>query len=100
VAAVVGTAAAPAAAVAMVLWPPPCLFFFLLFIIFFLKVIFNVYTMFNKKKLQVPKAPQVSYNTAEIMGHDRCYPPQVTVLTGTGAVWENPTRGIPHVEPY
>jgi hypothetical protein len=54
---------------------------------------------FNKKKPWVPKVLRVSYNTAEITGRDRCYPPWVMVLAGTGAVWENPTHSIPMRNP-
>ena len=34
-----------------------------------------------------------------IYGSRRYYPLQVTVCTGKGTVWENPTRGLPILNP-
>jgi hypothetical protein len=65
---------------------------------FFLNFFSNNYMYiqyFNTKKPRVPMVPRVSYSTAQITGLDGYYPPRVTVSAGTGAVWENRTRGIP-----
>jgi hypothetical protein len=47
----------------------------------------------NCKKKE--KKPQVSFDTAGITVRYGYYPRRVTVYAGAGAVWENPTRGIP-----
>jgi len=50
-------------------------------------------------KPQVPAVPRVSFDTAQITVRYVPVPDTGTVYAGTGAVWENPTRGIPVPNP-
>jgi len=73
--------------------PLPCLF------LHFKSNIYMYIQYFNNNKLWVPKVPRVLYSTAQMTGHDRYYPSQVMVSAGTDAVWENPTCGVPVLNP-
>jgi hypothetical protein len=53
----------------------------------------------NKKKPRVPKVPRVSRHTASFTGRYVPVPGTGTVYAGTGTVWENPTRGLPVLNP-
>jgi hypothetical protein len=54
---------------------------------------------FNEKKPRVPEVPRVSWYTASFAGRCVPVPGTGTVYAGTGAVWENPTRGLPVLNP-
>ena len=47
----------------------------------------------------VPGIPRVSWDTVKITVRYVPVPGTGTVCAGTGAVWENPTRGIPMPNP-
>jgi ABC-type dipeptide/oligopeptide/nickel transport system permease component len=82
--------AAPAAAAgAGVLCAPPSFFLCFLLFYFIFSSIYMYIHYFNKKK------PWVSFDTMWNTVRYWCYPRQVAVYTGMGAVWENPTRSIP-----
>ena len=54
---------------------------------------------FNEKKPRVPKVPRVLWYTASFAGRYVPVPSTGTVYAGTGAVWENPTCGLPVLNP-
>ena len=54
---------------------------------------------FNEKKPRVPKVLRVSWHTASITGRYVPVTGAGAVYTGAGAVWENPTRGLPVLNP-
>ena len=51
------------------------------------------------KKPWVSVILRVLFDTAQFMVWYRYYPLQVTVCTGSGMVWEKPTRGLPILNP-
>ena len=65
----------------------------------FIDLLVIFYKYFNVKKPRVPKVPRVSRHTANFMGQYVPIPGMGTVYVGTGAVWENPTRGLPVLNP-
>ena len=47
----------------------------------------------------ITNIPQVSFDTAQFMGQVQVVHAIGMVCHGTGTVWENPTRGLPILNP-
>ena len=58
-----------------------------------------IFIIFIINILRVSWIPQVLFDTARFMGRVRVVPVAGTVCHGVGTVWENPTRGLPVLNP-
>jgi hypothetical protein len=82
--------------------PIPFSFSLIAFYYLFTNLLF-IFTMYLyhlvRRNPRVPKVPRVSWHTVRFTGRYVPAPATGTVYAGTGAVWENPTRGLPVSNP-